>query len=422
MSLFRKEHSMKKYISFADAVRALAITAVTSEITPEHVRALSILDPEFKNAVEDLHTLFANSIFETKDEPTLETVTTTSFTDSQDEDNHSKEEKKPVVKKRTSSKKKTTKKKASSKNEKSDELITDIPEGFYQHPTYKTIYASRDGRFIVNNKAQEPHNSGGYRRIYDVKEDKTFVAARMVYECVTGSVTLEYIKYKDGNRKNIAFDNLYASPYRSDHGPFSDDQVYDVSEKIKEYALKKLPLDEIINNTASDVGVTARGVRSIVNGNYSKISGKFFYVGPGKTIIPVSHYGITEKSETPETTPVETTKATETTETPKTTEETKTEKKLPNSPCIEVLNKGLQAGINAFDSKYLRGEELTKADMIIPVIRYMFNTDGSHRNIKEIATLITKEYGPEIVPDVTFITDVMQGRFGKNVLEAAFRK
>lgn len=131
----------------------------------------------------------------------------------------------------------------------------------------------------------------------------------------------------------------------------------------------------------------------MIAGNYSKISGRYFYVGPGKKVIPVKQTNITDIKKM----------------------------NLIGDPCEVTLNFGIKMGMEAFDSKYLSGEKIEDRDLVVPITHYMYNEDGTMAPTATIKEKIKAEYGADIVPSDKLIMDVKEKKFGKGVVEAALR-
>ena len=376
---------MHQFIEFSESVKAL--TATTETITPEQINALAVLDPEFKENAEKLYNVFS-ALFTT---PTIveEVAEMVAETESSIT---------PSIKKPSPSKEKKTVKTIKKKKDIDDRIIepTDVPEGFFIHPYYGHICANKAGEIIISNKKVIPHMNGGYLRI-NIGGGKYATAARLVYECCTGKLIKgkTCIKYKNDKHDDVSFDNLYVTEHRGGYGSFSDAEVVRISERIVYYANQNLAINQIAGKIVNDLSVSITGVKSILAGNYSKISGKYFYVGPGKKIIPVVQ---------------------------QTTKEETNHQKLIIDPCQAVLEKGLQEGIEAFDAKFLSGEKITNGDLIVPIVRFMYNEDGSMSSTASIKENIRSEYGSDVVPGDKLIMDVKEKRLGKAVIEAALKK
>ena len=373
---------MRQFIEFAESVKALAAT--TTNLTPEQINALSVLDPEFKENAEKLYNVFSTLFTTPIVDETTEMVAET--------------ESGPAIKKTTKKKtlKKTSKKKTPQKKDIDDKIAyepTDVPDGFFIHPCYGHICANKAGEIIISNKKAVPHMTGGYLRV-NIGGGKYATAARLVYECCTGKLIKgkTCIKYKNDKHDDVRFDNLYVTEHRGGYGSFSDSEVVRISEKIVYYTNQNIPANQIVGKIVNDLSVSITGVKSILAGNYSKISGKYFYVGPGKKIIPV----VQTKEET--------------------------NQKPIIDPCQAVLEKGLEEGIEAFDAKFLSGEKITNGDLIVPIVRFMYNDDGSMTSSATIKDKIRSEYGSDVVPSDKLIMDVKEKKLGKAVIEAALKK
>jgi len=362
---------MRQFIEFAESVKALAAT--TTNLTPEQVNALSVLDPEFKENAEKLYNVFS-VLFTTPIVEETETAEIFAETESGPEPT------KKTAKKKTSKKKRTPKQKE-----------YEIPEGFYRHPVYEEISANKEGTVLASGKPVSLCYSTGYPQFNS--RGKRLMVSRMVYECCTGAVIPKglFVNYKNNVKSDVRFENLTISKKHVNGARLEEYTVVEVSEKIVEYTQAGLPMYKIPGKIASEVNVSVHGVQSILSGNYSAISGKYFYVGPEKKIVVVK-------------------------------QQPETNQKPIVDPCQAVLEKGLKEGIEAFDTKFLSGEKITNGDLIVPIVRFMYNDDGSMTSSATIKDKIRSEYGSDIMPSDKLINDVKEKRLGKAVIEAALKK
>lgn len=379
---------MKKFIDFAEKVAA--VKEASLDLTVEQIAALGVLDPEFKKNAELLYKVFGTMFeFEEYQKNSKEESAETAVTVPEE-----KAEEKAVgtVTTKKTSTKKTTKKNTSSKKKTYEPI--NVPEGFFVHPEYINVCANKGGDIIVSNKKVTPRMTGGYLRVY-IGSGKYVCAARLVYECCTGKTISDKIciKYKNDDRKDVRFENLYVTKHRGGYGSFSDSDIVRISEKIAYYAKQNLTTNQMVEKTVNDLGVSITGVRSVLAGNYSKISGRYFYVGPGKKVIPMAVHEV----------------------------ETGKPKNLIGDPCEVTLNFGIKMGMEAFDSKYLSGEKIEDRDLVVPITNYMYNEDGTMAPTATIKEKIKAEYGADIVPSDKLIMDVKEKKFGKGVVEAALR-
>jgi hypothetical protein len=362
---------MKKYIEFAEKVAAVKEAAL--DLTPEQCSALGVLDQEFKRNAEILYKLFG-TMFEFEEFK-----------------KNSKEEKveaptETVAKTKT---KTTTKTRVYHKKPKPPVSILAIPEGYHRHPVYDNLYANKDGIILKDGKPVTMYRDKGYLKFRNGK--RSHMVARIVYECCSGEVIpkTKVIKYINDNKTDCYYSNLTITKNHVNGGKLDDYIVAQVSEKIALYAVTEIPITAVPNKIAGEMRISASGVKSILDGNYSSISGKYFYIGPGKKIIPVQQ----------------------------TKEETK--QKSIDDPCETVLQFGLKQGMEVFNEKYLSGQRLTDRDLIVPITAYMYNEDGTMAPTATIKDKILKEYGSEIVPSDILIQNVKQKKVGKSIVEAA---
>ena len=365
---------MRQFIEFSESVKALTATATT--ITPEQINALSVLDPEFRENAEKLYNVF--SVLFTTPAIVEEAAEMVAETESGPD---------PVIKKTS----KKTKKKKTSKKRTVEKKEYEIPDGFYRHPVYEEISANKEGTVLASGKPVSLCYSTGYPQFNS--RGKRLMVSRMVYECCTGAVIPKglFVNYKNNVKSDVRFENLTISKKHVNGARLEEYTVVEVSEKIVEYTQAGLPMYKIPGKIASEVNVSVHGVQSILSGNYSAISGKYFYVGPEKKIVVVQ-------------------------------KQPETNQKHIVDPCQAVLEKGLKEGIEAFDTKFLSGEKITNGDLIVPIVRFMYNEDGSMSSTATIKENIRSEYGSDVVPSDKLIMDVKEKRLGKAVIEAALKK
>jgi hypothetical protein len=358
---------MKKFIDFAEKVAA--VKEASLDLTVEQIAALGVLDPEFKKNAELLYKVFG-TMFEFEEYRKI-----------------LKEEKVEVHTETTAKTKTKTAKKKAYHNK--PHFFT-IPEGFHKHPIYSNIFANEEGIIIKDGKQIKPINESGYLKFTNGKHKH--MVSRIVYECCSGEVIPKgkVIKYKNDDKSNCRYENLEITRNHVNGGRIDDYTVAAVSEKIALYAVAEVPITAIPGKIAGEMKISVAGVRSILAGNYSKISGKYFYVGPGKKVIPV----VEHKEET-------------------------TNQKPIGDPYEVTLQSGIKQGMEVFNEKYLSGQRLTDRDLIVPITNYMFNEDGTMAPTSVIKDKILKEYGSEIVPSDILIQNVKQKKVGRSIVEAA---
>ena len=360
---------MKKFIDFAEKVAGVKEAAL--DLTVEQISALGVLDPEFKKNAEFLYKVLG-TMFEFEEYK-----------------KNSNEESKVEVPTETAAKTKT--KTAKRAYHKKPKFFT-IPEGFHKHPVYDNIYANEEGIIIKDGERIKPINESGYLKFTNGKHKH--MVSRVVYECCSGEVIPKgkVIKYKNDDKSNCRYENLEITRNHVNGGRLDDYTVVAVSEKIALYAVAEVPITAIPSKIAGEMKISVAGVRSILAGNYSKISGKYFYVGPGKKVIPV----VEHKEET-------------------------TNQKPIGDPYEVTLQSGIKQGMEVFNEKYLSGQRMTDRDLIIPITNYMFNEDGTMAPTSVIKDKIQKEYGTDIVPSDKLILNVKQKKVGKGIVEAALK-
>lgn len=360
---------MRKYIDFADYVKLVA----RFEMSPEEVKALAVLNTEFKESALKLYELF--KCLTPQSEAAVPVSTETEPAKLENKQNIT-------------------------------DVVLDIPEptieatpiiskeeehteenGWFQHPKIKEIKANINGDILRNDVIVNPSTTRGYLVVS--VGDKTYVAARLVYECCSGKSIPRgrVIDYKNDNKKDLRMENLFIKA-RVGHTSVDTYTVVEIAKHISSNPNQTaLEIAEALSDRR-DIRTSPTLINSILNGNYSDITDKYFHKGPGGIVV-------VDKTETDETANEE-------------------------SPEAESMDR-FDKLVDEFDLKYLDGKTMTESDFVILICKYMFK-DGKIRPSKDIKEDIQREYGEDIVPTDKLIMAVKEKRIGKDTFNLAMQK
>jgi hypothetical protein len=258
-------------------------------------------------------------------------------------------------------------------------------EELFSHPSIPNLKATKGGKIFINGIEKKPHISGS--RLHVVINNRNYNAGKIIYESVTGSLIdkTHLIRYKNNNIFDLRFENLIDSE-RSGYNKMDKSIVQEIC-----MCIAANPEESIsgITSILSKKGIMTSfpGVKSVMQGNYSAISDKYFHVINGK-IIP-------EKKEHKDV-------------------------KYPinssikySKPCQITIDSGdLSKGVEKFNEMVCNNETVTSEDKIIPILYY-----GADHTIEETYNILVNEYG-DIAPSKDLIARVKSGEFGRAVLAA----
>lgn len=258
-------------------------------------------------------------------------------------------------------------------------------EELFSHPSIPNLKVTKEGKIFINGIERKPHISGS--RLHIVINNKNYNAGKIIYESVTGSLMdkTHLIRYKNSNIFDLSFDNLIDSE-RCGYNKMDKSVVQEIC-----ICIANNPGESIsgIMTILSKNGVMTSfpGIKSVLNGNHSDISERYFHIIDGK-IIP-------EKKEHKDVIyPINSSIK-------------------YSKPCQITIDTGdLSKGIEKFNEMICNNEAVTSEDKIIPILFY-----GADRTIEETYDLLVNEYG-DIAPSKDLIARVKSGEFGRAVLAA----
>ena len=255
----------------------------------------------------------------------------------------------------------------------------------FSHPSIPELKVTKSGRIFINGIERKPHISGS--RLHIVINHRNYNAGKVIYEAVTGSLIdkTHLIRYKNNNIFDLRFDNLVDTE-RGGYNKMDKSVVQEIC-----ICIAANPEESIsgITTILSKNGIMTSfpGVKSVMQGNYSNISDKYFNIINGK-VIPVK-------------------------------KEHKDVKYPINSsikyskPCQITIDSGdLSKGVEKFNEMICNNEEVTSEDKIVPILYY-----GADHTIEETYDILVNEYG-DIAPSKDLIARVKSGEFGRAVLAA----
>ncbi len=171
---------------------------------------------------------------------------------------------------------------------KEEEPVEDEEEEFFQTP-YEGFKVSKSGKCKVLKKNGEwvlrkPSISKGYLRVSN--NGKGYQLARLMVETFIGPYKRNSVVpiYKDGNKQNCSLDNLSLDKISTQ---ITTAQLIRACELICEFVRnhKSYTRWDIISYLAENNSIGETCYKSIINGNYSRITEKYFVVRGGSFIL-----------------------------------------------------------------------------------------------------------------------------------------
>lgn len=254
-------------INFVEAMKAINETIARLDITGADISHLRALDPEFDNVATQLAAVLTATTETPTEEPEItptptETPTETPTTDAPTEEPE----------------------------------INGEFDGWKAHPELDNIELSINGEVRYNGNINiSPKMISGYVKFYDPGTKKYWSLAQAMLTTFRGSMPRTYCPiYLDGDKNNCSLSNL---EWGMRDSTLTTSQVERAAKLIAENP--RLSENELMNVLASAGTVkSVGGLRSILNGNYSMITDRYFKVSLGGSIIPV-------ETETPAEAPTE---------------------------------------------------------------------------------------------------------------------
>lgn len=303
------------------------------------------------------------------------------------------------------------------------------PIGQYKlYPGNDHIRLFEDGSIQVWTKKygwrlKKPTKSNGYAKFSF--EKKSWAVAKMMLETykpmkfADDKTHVPY--YKDGNKMNCSIDNLsWDMPDTSTN----ERNIHEACEIIRDnpHAGEQ---ELLAIMSTKGMGVQRSCLRSILAGNYTSISEKYFTLQNGKPIVksktsddatktaspkPVVNDGIVKRDMTSVDKLVNTINY----------------KKLMEDRRGDVLSyfkatKNLQMAVKAFEAKMELKMNIDASDKIIPVLEFSLDKDGNLRNPGDVLKDITRKYGNLYITQ-NYVRDVQNGKLGKEYSDLVFNK
>lgn len=255
----------------------------------------------------------------------------------------------------------------------------------FSHPSIPNLKVTKEGRIFINGIERKPHISGS--RLHVVINNRNYNAGKIIYESVTGSLMdkTHLIRYKNSNIFDLRFENLIDSE-RSGYNKMDKSVVQEIC-----LCIAANPEESIsgITSILSKKGIMTSfpGVKSVLQGNHSDISDKYFHIIDGKVIPEKKEH---KDVKYPINTSIKYSK-----------------------PCQITIDTGdLSKGLEKFNEMVCNNEVVSSEDKIIPILYY-----GADHTIEETYDMLVNEYG-DIAPSKDLIARVKSGEFGRAVLAA----
>lgn len=277
------------------------------------------------------------------------------------------------------------------------------------------VWTKRDGW-----RTKQVSKSNGYAKFSF--EKKTWSVARMMLETfkpmkfADGKIHVPY--YKDGNKMNVSIDNL---TWEMPDTTTNERNIHEACEIIRDNPdAGEQELLAIMS--MKGVGVQKSCLRSILAGNYTNISEKYFTLQNGKPIV---------KSEETKPEKVATVSINDGT----TKREISSVEKLINTINYKKLmedrkgdvlsylkaTKNIKMAVKAFEAKMELKMTIDASDKIIPVLEFSLDKDGNLRNPGDVLKDITKKYGNLYITQ-NYVKDIQTGKIGKEYSDLVFNK
>lgn len=302
------------------------------------------------------------------------------------------------------------------------------PIGQYKlYPENEHIRLFEDGTIQVWTKkygwrVKKPTKSNGYAKFSF--EKKSWAVAKMMLETykpmkfADNKTHVPY--YKDGNKMNCSIDNL---SWDMPDTTTNERNIHEACEIIRDnpHAGEQ---ELLAIMSTKGMGVQRSCLRSILAGNYTSISEKYFTLQNGKPIVksetsdeaktvslkPAVNDGIIKRDMTSVDKLVDTINY----------------KKLMEDRRGDVLSyfkatKNLKMAVKAFEAKMELKMNIDASDKIIPVLEFSIDKDGNIRNPGDVLKDITRKYGNLYITQ-NYVRDVQNGKLGKEYSDLVFNK
>lgn len=283
---------LKKITNVAEKLTAVKCYCESNAITSKDLETVSMIDTDFKNVWEYFKAMFSGTEIETPMAEQQPVNVSDIITNTIDEansiealNNHTPVKEIPKSTPVEDIPKTEPKHEEIFKKEETDE---DEGEEFFQTP-YEGFKVSKSGKCKVLKKNGEwvlskPSISKGYLRVSN--NGKGYQLARLMVETFIGPYKRNSVVpiYKDGNKQNCSLDNLSLDKIST---KITTSQLIRACELICEFVRnhKSYTRWDLISHLAKNNSIGETCYNSIINGNYSRITEKYFIVRGGSFIL-----------------------------------------------------------------------------------------------------------------------------------------
>lgn len=225
--------------------------------------------------------------------------------------------------------------------------------------------------------------------------------------------------YKDGNKLNCHIDNL---SWDLPNTKPSAKEIHEACEIIAKNPTASTQ-EWLAIMAKNGKGVQNHALDSILKGEYTSISEKYFTLQNGRPIVKIKEAKKTEDSKV--SVNDGTSVKNEISSVDKLVD-TINYKKLMEDRRGDVLSyfkatKNLRMAIKAFEAKMELKMTIDASDKIIPVLEFSLDKDGNIRNAGDILKDITRKYGNLYITQ-NYVKDILSGKIGKEYSDLVFNK
>ena len=303
------------------------------------------------------------------------------------------------------------------------------PIGQYKlYPGNEHIRLFEDGSIQVWTKkygwrVKKPTKSNGYAKFSF--EKKSWAVAKIMLETykptkfADGKIHVPY--YKDGNKMNCSIGNL---SWDMPDTTTNERNIHEACEIIRDnpHAGEQ---ELLAIMSTKGMGVQRSCLRSILAGNYTYISEKYFTLQNGKPIVKSETSASGTSTVSPKPGVNDGLIKRDMTSVDKLVN-TINYKKLMEDRRGDVLSyfratKNLKMAVKAFEAKMELKMTIDASDKIIPVLEFSLDKDGNIRNPGDVLKEITRKYGNLYITQ-NYVRDVQNGKLGKEYSELVFNK
>lgn len=234
-----------------------------------------------------------------------------------------------------------------------------------------------------------------------------------------GKIHVPY--YKDGNKMNCSIDNL---SWDMPDTTTNERNIHEACEIIRDnpHAGEQ---ELLAIMSTKGMGVQRSCLRSILAGNYTYISEKYFTLQNGKPIVKSETSASGTSTVSPKPGVNDGLIKRDMTSVDKLVN-TINYKKLMEDRRGDVLSyfkatKNLKMAVKAFEAKMELKMTIDSSDKIIPVLEFSIDKDGNIRNPGDVLKDITRKYGNLYITQ-NYVRDVQNGKLGKEYSDLVFNK